>query len=159
MALPTHHRPCAVDEEADQRVRTSAAAGARAFLENHMKTITILTIAALVTGCATHNTGSNWTPLIDTKGGNNAEMQSDLADCQAYARQTADAASAGAAGAVAGALLGALFMAAAGGSGMRNEAAAVGALSGGLGAAGRAETDQRTLISRCMAGRGHRVLN
>lgn len=121
--------------------------------------ITIITAAALATGCATQGMGASYTPIIDTKGSDPVTVQADLTECQAYARQTADAASAATAGAIGGAILGALFMAAAGGRGYRNEAAAVGALSGGLGAAGKAETDQRTLISRCMAGRGHRVLN
>lgn len=124
-----------------------------------MKKLITITLALAMTACATHNTGANYTPLVDTQGSDPAKLQADLRDCQAYARQTADAASAATAGAIGGALLGALFMAAGGGRGFRNEAAAVGALSGGLGAAAKAETDQRTLISRCLAGRGHRVLN
>lgn len=124
-----------------------------------MKKLITIVVALSLTACATHRTGANWTPVIDRQGSDPARLQSDLEDCQNYARQTASATEAAAAGAIGGAILGAIFMAAAGGRGFRNEAAAVGALSGGLGAAGKAETDQRTLISRCLLGRGHRVLN
>lgn len=122
--------------------------------------IASIVAVSILAGCAsTQGMGANYTPIVDTKGVDSAALQRDIAECQAYARQTADAASSAAAGAVAGALLGAIFMAAAGGKGYRNEAAAVGALSGGLGAAGQAETSQRALISRCLAGRGYSVLN
>lgn len=124
------------------------------------KVIAGLTAVAVLAGCAsTQGMGAAYRPLVDTKGVDTVALGRDTAECQAYARQTADAASAGAAGAVAGALLGAIFMAASGGRGFRNEAAAVGAISGGLGAASRAETDQRVLISRCLLGRGYKVLN
>lgn len=124
-----------------------------------MKKLATIALTLSLTACATHQTGANWTPVIDTKGGDSVKLAEDVRECQAYARQTADAATAGAVGAVAGAILGAIFMAASGGNGYRNEAAAMGAISGGLTAAGAAETDQRSLISRCLAGRGHRVLN
>lgn len=124
------------------------------------KVIASVVALSILAGCAsTQGMGAAYRPIVDTKDTDLSALERDTAECQAYARQTADAATAGAAGAVAGALLGALFMAAAGGRGFRNEGAAVGALSGGLGAAGKAETDQRTLISRCLAGRGYRVLN
>jgi|JI6StandDraft_1071083.scaffolds.fasta_scaffold487202_1 outer membrane lipoprotein SlyB len=119
----------------------------------------LLTVAVILTGCATHNTGADYRPIIDTHGKDPARLQQDLSECQAYAHQVSSAAERAAAGAVVGALLGAVFAAAAGAKGYRNESAAVGALSGGLGAAVEGERDQRNIIRRCMSGRGYSVLN
>ena len=99
------------------------------------------------------------TPLIDRKGVDENQLNRDLFDCQRYAAQSPSAGQAAAAGAIAGALLGAILMGAAGGQGLRNEAAAVGAISGGLTAAGEAGMSRHQIVSRCMAGRGYRVLN
>lgn len=121
-----------------------------------MKKLTVATLLVfLLAGCATSNrgTGSNYAPLVDRPGPNYA---TDLADCQNHAGQLASAGDGAAGGAVAGAVFGALLMAAVGGS--SRDGAWVGALSGGTGGAVRAETDQRKVISRCMAGRGYTVL-
>lgn len=119
----------------------------------------LLSVAVFVSGCATHNTGADYRPIIDTQGKDSTQLQQDRSECQAYAHQVSSAAERAAAGAVVGALLGAVFAAAAGAKGYRNESAAVGALSGGLGAAVEGERDQRNIIRRCMSGRGYSVLN
>jgi outer membrane lipoprotein SlyB len=121
------------------------------------KHIAIILAASILTGCAT--TGANYTPIIDSKGSAPESVNADLVECQAYAKQTMDAASAAVSGAVVGSIIGAMFMAATGVKGYRNRAASMGAVSGGLSAAGAAETNQRDIIKRCMSGRGHSVLN
>lgn len=114
----------------------------------------ILVIA--LPGCATsQGTGSNYTPIVDRPS---ASYQQDLSDCQAHANRVMSAGEGALAGAAGGAVLGMLFNAAMGG-GFRNESAAVGALSGAMGGAARGETDQRAIISKCLASRGHSVLN
>jgi hypothetical protein len=122
-----------------------------------MKKLTIsLAIALTLSACATRGTGQNYVPIIDRPGPTAA---ADLQDCQAHAAKVMGAADSAAAGAVAGAIFGALFMAAAGGGGRDQKAGAwVGALSGGTRAAADAEGGQRGIITRCMAGRGHMVL-
>lgn len=114
------------------------------------KLITVCLVAGLTTGCATH--GANYAPLVDSKGVSQAALASDLAECQQYATQRADAAT----GAVIGALFGAVLMASLGGNRYDRRA---GAILGGLGAAGAANETQETITKRCLAGRGYNVLN
>jgi hypothetical protein len=63
----------------------------------------LLTVAVILTGCATHNTGADYRPIIDTHGKDPARLQQDLSECQAYAHQVSSAAERAAAGAVVGA--------------------------------------------------------
>jgi outer membrane lipoprotein SlyB len=120
-----------------------------------MHRITAAIAALSLAACAT--TGAEWRPVIDTQGVDPVAYESDLRQCQAFSAQTMSAAQGAAAGAVAGALLGAVLAAAVGGS--RNQAAAYGATVGGVSAAANAEGGQRGIISRCLSGRGYRVLN
>ncbi len=120
-------------------------------------TITIITAAIALTGCATGNTGASFSPIID--GANPAQAAADLWACQAYARQVEGAADRAVAGAVAGALIGGLLNAALGVKGQGNEMAAFGAVTGALEGAGSGAKDQKSIVRNCMAGRGHRVLN
>ena len=121
-----------------------------------MKLIAVLAATAVLAGCATQ-TGADWVPIVDMRTGQSDAYVIDLASCQGYARQTASAAQSAATGAVAGAIFGALVGAAF--KVNRGEMAKFGAISGGVGAAGRAEESQRSIISRCLAGRGYSVLN
>lgn len=115
---------------------------------------------AVLSGCATQGTGTQWQPVVDMRPGQSDTYSFDLGHCQVLAHQVMGAGQSAAAGAVAGALFGALLGAAAGGHGRFNgQMAAVGALSGGAGAAASAEGGQRGIISRCLAGRGYAVLN
>lgn len=111
------------------------------------------------TGCATRSTGENYRPLVDLKGADPSRYEADLGQCQAYARQVAGAAEKAAAGALAGALLGAVLAAAAGSRYSRNQHAAVGAVAGLASGAAAGEQDQRSVIIRCLGGRGYSVLN
>lgn len=116
----------------------------------------IILAAALLTGCATSGTGSDYTPVVDQP---NADYSRDLTECQQHANKVASAAQSAAVGAVGGALMGALLGRAMGGGELSNYGMKVGALSGATGAAVGAETNQRSIISKCLAGRGHKVLN
>ena len=120
----------------------------------------VLALAFVVgaTGCATHNTGQNYRPLVDTKGVDYARYEADLRNCQQYATQVSGAAEKAVAGAIAGAIFGALIAAAAGGGYSRNQHAAVGAVAGAAGGAVSGERDQRSVINRRLSGRGYSVL-
>lgn len=117
-----------------------------------------LTVSICVTGCATRSTGENYRPLVDTKGADMAQYETDLRECQQYAAQVAGAAEQAAVGALAGAIFGTLLAAAAGRGYSRNQHAAVGAVAGAAGGAVAGERDQRSVINRCLSGRGYRVL-
>lgn len=122
------------------------------------KILAIILAAAMFTGCAT-NTGANYRPVIDGKPGDTVEQQQkDLAECQAHANKVASGSERAAAGAVAGAVLGAIFAAALGVKQYTPEIAQATALTGAMEGATRGESDQRTIVTKCMAGRGHRVL-
>lgn len=116
-----------------------------------MKKLIIITTLAL-TACAT--SGNRFTPVIDSPGPNYSQ---DLADCQQYSNQVMSAGEGAVSGAVAGAVFAALLGAAFHTS--SRDMAWGGALSGGASAAASAESGQRGIISRCMAGRGYKVLN
>ena len=116
-----------------------------------------ISVMALLSGCAA-TTGANYRPIIDSKNVDFNRYEADLKECQAYATQTASAAESAAAGAIAGALLGAALAAAAGGGYSRSSTARVGALSGAVGAGAEGERNQRTIINRCLSGRGYQVL-
>ena len=124
-----------------------------------MKRFTIALIIASLTGCAT--SGANYRPVVDLKGRDPANYEQNLRECQQYALQVAGAADSAAAGAVAGAIFGVALAAIGGGGGSsyRKAAAGVGALSGAASGAMAGERDQRSIISRCLAGRGFNVLN
>lgn len=115
----------------------------------------LILAAALLTGCAT--TGDRFQPVIDMKGVDSGKLAADIGECQAYAGEVAGAGTGAAAGAIAGAVFGALIGAATKTS--RNEAALVGALLAAPSGAAKAQGNQREIISRCLAGRGYRVLN
>ena len=121
------------------------------------KALTISILLAQV-GCA--NTGANYRPLIDTRGGtvDATRYESDLRECQQYAAQTAGAGEKAAIGAAAGAIFGAVLAAAAGGGYDRSATARVGAVTGAVGGAAQGENDQRSIIRRCLGGRGYSVL-
>lgn len=120
--------------------------------------LVVFAVAVSMVGCATHQMGANYRPIIDSKGVDFNKFESDLKECQQYAHQTASAAQSAAAGAIAGALIGAALAAAAGSNYDRNASARVGAVSGALGAGAEGETNQRTIIRRCLSGRGYSVL-
>ena len=119
-----------------------------------MKRIIAAVLAITLTACA--GTGSHYTPIVDRPSG---DYDADLRDCQQHADKVRSAGEGAAVGARGGALFGALLGRAMGGGSLSNYGMKVGALSGATGAAAGAEQNQRAIISKCMAGRGHNVLN
>lgn len=112
-----------------------------------------LCILSLV-ACASR--GPQYSPIVDSPS---TSYSTDLAQCQQYANSVQGAADRAVVGAVVGGVFSLLLMAAAGGDAREQRlAGTVGALGGGVSAAGAAMTDQRTIITRCLLGRGHKVL-
>lgn len=125
-----------------------------------LKLISIIAAAALATGCASNphaRTGHSGFELLVDRPGDNYKLDNE--QCNAYARQVAGAAEQAASGAVAGAIVGALFAAAVGANGYRNESAMAYGLAGGLGGAVSGDRDQRSVVRKCLQGRGYTVLN
>lgn len=116
-----------------------------------LKIFSILTILALF-GCA----GAAYRPIVDTQGVDFNRYESDLQQCQQYAKQTNDAASTAAVGATAGAVLGSVMAGIVGSD--RSASAKVGAIEGAIAGGATGETNQRNIIRRCLSGRGYKVL-
>ncbi len=119
--------------------------------------MTALMVTTLLAGCA-----HSYQPVVDMKGVNQQKYQQDLAECRQYADQINPVQDAGldaligaAGGAALGAATGAAF-------GSPAYGAAAGAAAGGIGGAayggvGGAEK-QKSIINRCLQGRGYKVL-
>ena len=119
---------------------------------------------SLLAGCAQMSTqggyGTNWEPVVDLRPQQRANYPTDLQECQQLAARTMSASQGAAVGAAGGAVLGAVLGAVGGGNTRSNvHAAGVGAVTGGVGGAVTGEGGQRSIISRCLAGRGYNVLN
>jgi outer membrane lipoprotein SlyB len=123
---------------------------------NYSRVMVVMICVIVTQGCA--STGANYRPLVDTKGVDFNRFEADLGDCQQYARRVAGAGTSGVAGAVAGAALGALLSKVAGGSYDVGAGARIGAVAGGVSGASSGEQDQRSVIRRCLSGRGYTVL-
>lgn len=119
--------------------------------------------AFILAGCASAPRGADYVPLVDLRGKDAAQLATDTAECQVYARQTMDAAEGAVTGAIAGAIVGALLGAALAQHGYRNDwaahGAAFGAIGGGASGAVQANDTQESITKRCLAGRGYSVLN
>jgi hypothetical protein len=107
-------------------------------------------VVILASGCASHPD-----PIIDMKGVNEAAMQADWAECEAYSEQVivAKGAATGAAGgAAAGAAAGAI-------SGDAGAGAGYGAVWGATRSGVVGSREKQRVFKNCMRGRGYRVLN
>lgn len=116
---------------------------------------------SLAAGCA----AQTYNPVVDTGNVDQAQYQTDLAQCRQYAEQVSPAGEAtenALIGAGAGAVLGVVTGALIGGVGV-GQGAAVGAALGGLGGAGhgalQGTEQQKRIIADCLAGRGYNVLD
>jgi len=116
-------------------------------------------LAALAMGAAGCSSG----PIVDMKGVDRAQYESDLAECERYADQVSVAQNAGggalfggAAGAAIGAAIGAV-------TGSPGTGAAVGAAGGGtsglFGGTARGVSKEQQVVRNCLKGRGYRVLD
>ena len=134
---------------------------------NHMlkASAALVAVAMFVSGCASgprgspgSGWGSEYVPIIDIQGVDQAKYGVDLAECRTYAHSI-DAGSSAAGGAVASALFGAALAAALGGRKGDVLAVARGsALTGAAEGAGAAGATQKRLILNCLVGRGYRPL-
>ena len=121
--------------------------------------ITSITLLTFLTGCA------GFRPVVDIGMTSQKEYETDLANCQLYAKQidpTQNAVAGAAIGAAVGALL-ALSIAAALGAKNPGRFAGAGAIAGGsqLSAAAAAESArmQRNIIRTCLQHNGYTVLD
>lgn len=123
-----------------------------------IKTTSIILVASILAGCASG--GANYRPVIDARPGTTvAQQESDLRECQALANQVSSGAERAASGAVIGAVLGSILAAALGVKNYQPEIAAGTALTVAVEGGVAGEKEQRSIISKCMLGRGHRVVN
>lgn len=125
--------------------------------------VSIMAATGALTGCAVTSGpgagyGANYSPVVDMKDVDYGKHQADLAQCRAFAQQI-DASGNAVTGALGGAVFGGLLSAAVGGHSRANGySAAGGAILGAAAAGGEAASRQAGVVSRCMAGRGYRVL-
>ncbi len=130
--------------------------------------IVIVALLVTVTACTADgintvtNRGLDYRPIVDMKGVDVIEFQTDLAECKEYAAQidAGGSALAGAllgatAGAVGGSIIGNAFGNTSGGA---QFGAAGGALSGAGGGVVSAQCAQEKVVQRCLAGRGYTLL-
>lgn len=116
--------------------------------------IAVLAVGLLLGGC--FNTGAKHRPIVD--GSDPEKYEADLADCQALARQREhmnedvklETAKSAAVGGVLGAVAEGVPGAIAG--------AVVGAGGGAVQGAEVTVRERKSIVIRCMAGRGHKVL-
>jgi hypothetical protein len=111
-------------------------------------------IVALISiaGCAAYR------PVVDHRGLDRDLYESDLAECQGYAREIRPGAMA-VGGAVVGALFGAAIGAVIGDHDAVEFGAGVGAVEGAAAGASEGAASQVDVIRMCMTDRGYRVLN
>lgn len=115
-----------------------------------------LLIFISVYGCA----GADVRPIVDMKGVNEATYEQDLQECQTLAKQESGMGSTAAKGAGAGVVVGGLLGLVTGGNGSGiAQAAGAGAVIGGAGGAFKGNQAQESVVKRCLAGRGYKVLN
>lgn len=121
------------------------------------KVVTIAVAAAVLAGCAAPM--HSYQPLVDGDT-TSTQYQRDLEECRAYAMTKPSAENSAAVGAIVGALAGVALLALGGGrGGWGNEVAAVGAAMGGVQGYNEGAQGQQNVVKRCLAGRGHRVLD
>lgn len=119
------------------------------------KIVMIYFLAIFITACA--NTGTNFRPIIDTKNVDINQYETDLKECQQYAEQKIGAAEKATIGAGAGAVLGGVLAAV--GNGDKGSSSRIGGVMGAVSGFTSGEKDQRTVIKRCLIGRGYKVLD
>ena len=120
-----------------------------------MRSISLVVILAGVAGCAGQGAGG---PIVDMKGVDPYQYDSDLAECQMYADQVQvdqKVLGGAATGAVVGGAVGAIFD---GGDGAARGAGS-GAVVGGAKGVSRGVHERRRVVRNCLRHRGYAVLN
>jgi outer membrane lipoprotein SlyB len=116
----------------------------------------ILVVALAVNGCKSHGPGGN--VIVDMKGVNPTQYQSDLNECQSYAQQVDTTGNVGgntAGGAVVGGAVGAIF----GGPEGAARGAGAGAVGGGARGVEQTAAERHQVVASCLRHRGYVVLN
>lgn len=124
----------------------------------HHSLVLFVGAVIVLTGCRGVEELTGRDPIVDMKGVNVAQYETDLAECQDYADQVQtgrQVATGAAAGAVVGGAVGAIV----GNSQTAARTAGVGAVTGGLQGAGGGMSDRRIVIRNCLRNRGYSVLN
>ena len=116
-----------------------------------------------VSGCVATQSGSIFDavdskPIVDTKGTDMSQYESDLEECNTFANEVSTGKSV-VKGAAAGAVIGAVLEAVTDGSRGRGDATETGAVAGGAKSGIRAVREKEQIVKRCLRGRGYRVLN
>jgi hypothetical protein len=117
---------------------------------SRIRSLICLSAALAATGCVAHPE-----PIVDLKGVDPAVYEADRLECQAYADEVSMArgsAKGAATGAVIGAATGAI-------TGDVAQGAGYGGIYGGSQTGMNAEREKQVVFTRCLRGRGYRVLN
>jgi outer membrane lipoprotein SlyB len=109
-------------------------------------------VVVLLGGCAARK------PLVDMKGVDPVQYEADLADCQKYAAQVGGAGAGAAGGALIGGAIG-YGLGRAVGANDPSAAGRGGAVLGGASGAGKGARNRQEVVSKCLTGRGYKVLN
>ena len=128
-----------------------------------MKHLPYLLCFCLVSGCISTQSDSifdlgSGKPIVDTKGVNMTQYESDLEECSTFSEDISTGKSI-AKGAVTGAAVGAVIEAITDDVRSRRDAIEVGAVSGGAQSGIRAVQQKEQIVRRCLRGRGYKVLN
>ncbi len=113
--------------------------------------VTIFTLF-LVCSCASNKV------IIDRKGVNMAQYETDLSECRQYAEEISTGEEA-AKGAAKGAVVGGVIGAAIGNSSTAGRIGGAGAAHGASHGLSKAAYEKRRVVRTCLRGRGYRVLN
>jgi outer membrane lipoprotein SlyB len=117
-----------------------------------MRTWLLFSVILVLSGCAARK------PLVDMKGVDPLQYEADLAECEKYAEQ-APGPGGGAAG---GALIGGAIGYGVGRAVGARDPSAVGrggVVVGGAKGAGKGAQTRKEVVSKCLTGRGYKVLN
>jgi len=120
------------------------------------QTLILVLASALITGCA--GRGPAGGVIVDTKGVDPYQYQTDLAECEAYADQVRVGEKA-VTGAAAGAVVGGLVGAAVGDSDTAKRSAGAGAVVGGAKGTYHGVDERQQVVRNCLRNRGYSVLN
>ena len=114
-------------------------------------------------GCIATKSGSIFDaigskPIVDTKGIDMSQYESDLEECNVFANEISTGKSI-IKGAAAGAAIGTVLEAVTDGSRGTRNATEVGTVVGGGKSGVRSVQEKEQIVKRCVRGRGYRVLN